>query len=331
MSRESPNVVVFDISRYMIEDGPGIRTNVFFKGCPLRCKWCSNPFGLSRTPEIAYNRRKCTLCGKCVEVCPEQACTIEGDHIVTDRDRCTACGACAEACLTHARVIMGKEYTAKEVIKRVQADAAFYRRNGGGITLSGGEVLMQAEGAREILRLARASMIHTAIETSAYAPWERLELLLPMCDVVFVDLKHIDSEAHVRLTGVSNDLILQNIRHVAAYAAEHDSAQFVLRLPVIHPLNDDHPTMHTTARFIADLPGKVTINILPYHKLGITKYEMIDLPYPLDPDAEVDPERLQAYCDIILQSAPSATCSVGGGEVEYSCLLVAGGAPADSH
>jgi glycyl-radical enzyme activating protein len=331
MSEGPPKAVVFDISRYMIEDGPGIRTNVFLKGCPLRCKWCSNPFGLSRAPEIAYNRRKCILCGTCVEVCREQACTLQDDRIQTDRDRCTACGRCADACLTHARVLVGAEYTAAEVIQRVREDAAFYRRDGGGVTLSGGEVLMQAEAAREILRLARASMIHTAIETSAYAPWKRLEQLLPLCDLVFVDLKHIDPRAHVQLTGVPNDRILENIRRLAAYVAKHGSPQLVLRLPVIRALNDDRPTMHATARFIGELPGTVTVNILPYHELGITKYEMIDLPYPLDPDAEGDLEGLKAYCDIIRQYAPTAPCSVGGGEIDYCRVRASGGAPAHSH
>ncbi len=301
----------------MIEDGPGIRTNVFLKGCPLRCKWCSNPFGLSRKPQIAYNQRKCVLCGACVAACPENACTIEGGRVQTDREKCTACGACAEVCLTHARVLVGEEYTAEEVIQRVREDSAFYRRDGGGLTLSGGEVLMQPEAAEEILRVARASMIHTAIETSAYASWERLERLLPLCDLVFVDLKHIDPQAHLRLTGVPNKRILDNIRRLWTYAAEKGSPEVVLRLPVIYGLNDDDDTMKATARFIAGLPGTVAVNILPYHKLGITKYEMIDLPYPLDPDEDGDPARLTAYCDVIRRTAPGASCSVGGGEIDY--------------
>ncbi|MCZ7664380.1 MAG: glycyl-radical enzyme activating protein [Thermoleophilia bacterium] len=312
--------MVFDISRYMIEDGPGIRTNVFFKGCPLRCVWCSNPFGLSPRQEVAYNHRKCTLCGACVGVCPENACSIEGDRVVTDRQRCTACGKCAGACLTHARVIVGTEYSPLEIVERVNEDATFYRRGGGGVTLSGGEVLMQADAALEVLRLARGLMLHTAIETSAHAQWERLELLLPYCDIVFVDLKHVDSERHRCLTGWSNELILENIRRLVDYSASHASPVVVLRLPVIPGLNDDESTMSETARFIASLRTAIAVNILPYHNLGITKYEMVGLESTIDGDLDADAAGLQRYCDHIRALAANAVCSIGGGEIDYDRL-----------
>jgi len=191
----------------------------------------------------------------------------------------------------------------------------FYRRGNGGITLSGGEVLMQAGVAKKLLMMCREQMLHTAIETSAFASWDILESLLPHCNLVFVDLKHINSDTHQRLTGVRNEGILNNIRRLAGYVLTAKTPRMVLRLPVIPGLNNDEKTMQETARFIADLPGAMEVNLLPYHRLGTGKYEMVDLVYELNSLAPLDKSALHLYKEVIDSCCPHCRCSMGGGEI----------------
>ena len=210
---EEKKAIVFDIGRFRNTDGPGIRTILFFKGCPLRCLWCSNPFGFSPAPQLAVNPVKCTGCGKCVPVCPQGRNTlVPGEKIQVDFSACQGCGACVPVCPSGARMITGRAYTARELYREAAKDAAFYRKGGGGVTLSGGEVLLQWEVASETLRLCRTNYINTCIETSAFAPWAHLWQVAQYCHTVFVDLKHMDSEKHREQTGVPNELILENIQ-----------------------------------------------------------------------------------------------------------------------
>ncbi|MBC7346871.1 MAG: glycyl-radical enzyme activating protein [Clostridia bacterium] len=270
--------LVFDIQRYAIHDGPGIRTLVFVKGCPLHCPWCCNPESISRFPELAYFKKRCIGCGKCVEVCPHGAISFSQDEgFVADRDKCQACGECAKVCPPKARVISGTAYSVDDVLRVVERDRPFYRRSGGGLTVSGGEVLLQHEFVRELLEEAHRRLLHTAIETSGYGPWQNLEAIVAHTDYVFMDVKHMDSERHRQVVGVSNEIILQNARRVSELVAEEPSRrELVIRIPVIPDFNDSESNIRATAAFVREeVRSARKIELLAYHRLGESKWERI--------------------------------------------------------
>lgn len=272
--------VVFDISHYMLEDGPGIRTNVFMKGCPLRCKWCSNAYGLERDIQLSYEKHRCIGCGACLKACPAHAVSWnEADHCVEqDFSRCKGCMQCVPVCPAKARKEIGRIMTPQEILHEVERNRMFYRRGDGGITMSGGEILMQAEFVRETLRLCSMEGINTAIETSAFGSWEALAGILEYTDTAFIDCKCMDDIRHRELTGVGNERILDNIRRAARLCAERQ-VRLVIRLPLIPTLNDDEENLRRTAEFVDGLDGKPLLNILPYHNFGEMKYEMIGKSY----------------------------------------------------
>ena len=267
--------VVFNIQHYSIHDGPGIRTTVFLKGCPLSCLWCQNPESQDLKPVIFFDAEKCTGCGMCVNVCPETAIRIIDGKSATDRRLCNGAGKCAEICPNEARSLMGRYMSGAEVFDDVNADAIFYQNSGGGVTLSGGDPVAQPAFSIDILKRCRSAGIHTAIETCGFARWDTLKAILEYTDLVLYDIKHMDPGRHKQYTAVSNKLILDNAKKIRMEL----NLPMHARLPIIPGYNDSSENLNAAARFIArELGNEVQVHLLPYHRLGETKYERMEKP-----------------------------------------------------
>lgn len=308
--------IVFDISHYMTEDGPGIRTNVFLKGCPLKCRWCSNIYGINPKIQLAFRADRCTGCGECLRVCRYGAVYQDEERkcCLTDFQKCVGCMKCVKVCPAGARIQVGREYSSEEIIKEVEKDKSFYRRSQGGITLSGGEILMQPEFALEILVGCKDRFLNTAIETSACGRWEDLKKLILNSDTVFIDCKCMDSHRHKELTGVDNVRILENIRKAADLCAG-EKIHMVIRLPLIPSLNDTSENLSETARFVRALSGKPLLNVLPYHNYGESKYDTVGENYTLS-NLKIPSGEYLKKIDGLFREA-GVNCSIGGYNIDY--------------
>lgn len=275
--------MLFDIQRFCIHDGPGIRTTVFFKGCNLRCFWCHNPESYSPKPELSFFPDKCIGCGRCLSACVHGCNTADeaGGHSL-DRSRCDCCGACAHVCQAGALVMNGKPYTISEIMNIVAADTPFYKRSGGGMTCSGGEPLLQSKFVMRLMRTAKAAGLHTALDTAGNVGYEAFERILPYADLILYDLKCMDSDIHQRVTGVKNQLILENLKRILS-----EQVPVWIRIPVIPGVNDNPINMRETARFLKKAPNVQRLELLPYHSLGAGKYESLGI--PLNPDEVLRP------------------------------------------
>lgn len=259
---------IFDIKKYSINDGPGIRLTVFFKGCPLNCAWCHNPEGISPKVQKMYNAARCIGCGACVEACPEGACTLTAAGIVTDLARCTACGRCAEACPTTATEMTGREVTVDEVLKVIDREQVIFDQSEGGVTISGGEPLQQPRFLIALLDALGERGIHRAVDTTGLAPGELLLEVARRTDLFLYDLKLVDAARHRQWTGVDNARILDNLRLLAASGAQID-----IRIPLVAGVNDDEDNIARTATLVAGLAGrKKRVFLLPYHDIMTNKY-----------------------------------------------------------
>jgi len=278
--------VVFDIQNYAVHDGEGIRTLVFLKGCPLQCLWCQNPEGQRMEPEIGYYKARCVGCGRCIESCPQNAIvpTPEG-KVRTLWERCNMCGICATVCPSKARVLIGRYMKVSQVVNQVMKDSVFYRRSGGGVTLSGGDPVAQPTFSRELLSQLKNYSIHTAIETSGYLSWEEFEKIIEVTDLVLYDFKQMDSEKHKAGTGVSNELILDNAKRIS-----RKGKMVIARIPLIPSYNDDEQNIVNLAKFLQDITDRV--DILPYHTLGTSKYEALGMTYQCGNISPPSPEMI---------------------------------------
>ena len=274
--------LVFDIKKLAVHDGPGIRTTVFFKGCPLHCWWCHNPEAISPYPELVLFDIKCIGCGECFAVCPQHVHEALPDGArVYHRERCLLCGKCVEICYAEALVMEGREVSVEEVMTELRKDIPFYENSGGGITLSGGEPLFQPEFALSLLRQCKAEGLHTVLDTSGQAPWEIFAEILSYVDLVLYDIKHIDDESHRTYTGLPNTQILGNLKKTGLAGIPIET-----RMPIIPGVNDAEEEILEAARFLAGIKGIERVQLLPYHQLGQSKYGRLDKDYRL---AEVVP------------------------------------------
>lgn len=285
---------VFNIQKYSVHDGPGIRTIVFIKGCTLRCRWCSNPESQSLAPEIAVNPGKCLTvdkCKRCMDVCPNMALGFNEDgYIVRDPEACQQCLTCADHCPTNALNVYGYEITVDDALKRVEEDETFYARSGGGLTMSGGEPLMQSQFALALLREAKRRRINTCIETCGNVPWPVLEEAAQYLNTVYFDLKNIDDLKHVQATGGGNQQILENLRRLVE---TYPKLPVTVRTPVVPGVNDTEEDIAAIAAFVDTLPG-VEYELLQYHRMGLPKYGYLGREYPMGDTATLADDRFAA-------------------------------------
>jgi pyruvate formate lyase activating enzyme len=283
--------VVFNVMRYCLHDGPGIRTTVFFKGCPLECWWCHNPEGQRLRPEPVWFEERCRHCGTCILNCPEQAISNGHGGPATDAALCLRCGTCVEACAAAAREICGRRVTVDELITELERDVIFFDDSGGGVTLSGGEPMAQPIFARALLRACREHGIHTAIETCGYAPADVFMEIAHAADLVLFDLKILDRDKHRHYTGVWNDRILGNLEALAA-----TGWPMVARIPVIPGINDSDDDAQGFASYLSQV-GVGSVELLPYHRIGSQKYRRLGLPARLDGAGEPCQEHMERFAD----------------------------------
>jgi pyruvate formate lyase activating enzyme len=306
--KSNPQGLIFDIRQYSLHDGPGVRTTVFFKGCPLACRWCCNPESQGAQPELVWVGDRCLGCGLCLKACPRDALATAADGArEIDRRRCDCCGQCAESCPGDALNLVGRRMTVAEVLAEVMRDALYFEASGGGLTLSGGEPLAQPDFAAELLRRYKREEKggHTAVETCGFAAWPVLARLAPDVDLFLYDLKHMDPDEHRRMTGRGNALILDNARRLAA--AGHG---LVIRLPLIAGVNDRREHLEAAADFARSLPGVSRIDLLPYHRLGEPKYRRLGKAYALEGEPSLGPEQVARAAEIL--AAKGLEVTVGG-------------------
>lgn len=283
---------IFNIQKFSVNDGPGIRTVVFFKGCPLRCRWCANPESQLAKVQILWDRKKCIGCRHCMDVCPVHAVSLKENRIHIDHQKCISCGRCAEECPGRALETEGCEATVQEVIDTVLQDEVFYEESGGGITLSGGEMLMQPEFACELLKAAKEEGLHTCCETTGFASEETFRKVIENIDYILFDMKHWDPKKHQEGTGVRNDLILQNLKYAVS------TGRTVLpRIPVIPGFNDSLADASELAELLKQC-GIRRCQLLPFHQFGENKYSLLDQEYAYADTEALHREDLQKYLQV---------------------------------
>ena len=268
---------VFNVQKYSVHDGPGIRTIVFLQGCPLQCPWCANPEGRCFTPVLSHNDNLCRRCGRCVERCPQQAISLDENGIHIDREKCNFCGKCIMACRLDCYKIFGEDRSVEDILKEVEKDENFYFRSGGGMTVSGGEPLSHPDYLLELLKGAKEKLgINTAIETTCCAPEATLRKVIDYVDYVISDIKIVDTQRSREVLGVPSEQILSNIRVIAD---QYPEKSLLLRTPIIPGYNDDPENIAAIGAFITSLSRPIPLELLPYHEFGKSKYTNLGMTY----------------------------------------------------
>lgn len=286
--------IIFDIKKFALHDGPGIRTTVFFKGCPLRCLWCHNPEGMFAEPEILFNRDRCIDCGHCIEACPQKAVARTASGLSRDGEKCRACGTCIRTCPSEAWEQAGREMTAEAVMTVIEKDIPFYRQSGGGVTFSGGEPLMQPDFLLELLDRCGRLELHRALDTCGHADPGLLVKAAERAELILYDIKHTDPAKHLEQTGVSNDLILDNLRLLSGLKID-----IMIRVPVIPGFNDDIRDMERLAGLIRSLPRNHMISLLPYHSTAGSKYGRMGKKYGLEDVLPPNRQRMEQLSRVL--------------------------------
>lgn len=286
--------IIFDIKRYAIHDGPGIRTTIFLKGCPLKCLWCQNPESWAPAPELGFRTSRCIRCGLCQDACKYHAISLIDNTYITDPAKCATCGACVDACPAAAREMIGKPFTANDLMKEIEKDLIFFDQSGGGVTFSGGEPLMHADFLLAILKLCRHKEIHTCIDTTCYAPTDILEKIAASADMFLCDLKHMQTSIHQRFTGLGNEIILKNISCLSTL-----DKPIIIRVPIIPGFNDDQENIEATGRYVVSLKGVTRIGLLPYNPGGREKSARLLQNYDLMDAKPPSPEQMEKIAQIL--------------------------------
>ncbi len=285
---------IFNIQHYCVHDGPGTRTTVFMKGCNMRCAWCSNPESQNSKVDLLYDQKLCRHCSTCVMACPLSALKKDETGLIHDKEACSACMSCVRACPTKALSAAGEIKSVPEVMKEIKRDAIFYRRTGGGVTLSGGEPLLQPEAAAELLRQCRSLNISTCVESCMNVPWNSVELLLPLIDHFFCDIKMMDNERHLEHTGNGNELILDNISRLIKYGTD-----VTVRYPVIPGVNDSDSDIEALGRWLLRQGTAMKTELMPYHRLGAGKYAMLGRTYVFDDLRAPEKSEIRRLADML--------------------------------
>ncbi len=298
--------IVFDIKRYAIHDGPGIRTTVFLKGCPLRCQWCQNPEGLELEPEVFWRENRCEEdCSACVTTCPTHAVSMDGTRIVVDKEKCDLCRSCEDACVYDALEIIGREVSVEEIMEEIEKDRVFFDESGGGVTFSGGEPLLQVDFLESLIEEVKKSNIHVTLDTSGYVPFEDLERVSDRVDLFLYDLKIMDDEKHKKYTRVSNKIILENLQKLS------DKEKAInIRIPLVSGVNDDNQSIQMFAEHLRDLKNIKNISLLAYHTGGCEKYRRLQKEEPLRAFNPPSKERIEEAKNILKDSGFSVR--IGG-------------------
>lgn len=298
------NTVVCEIERYATHDGPGIRTVVFLKGCSLKCLWCANPETQRKENELYYNSNKCIACKRCINSCEKAALHFQEEKVIVDKNICNSCGECVKACPMEALNLVGKNSTVDEVFHEVMKDTIFYQQSSGGVTISGGEVLMHRDFAVKLLKMCKENYISTAIETSGFGDFNALKEISTYCDLIMFDIKHTDAEIHRSLTGSDNKVILDNLKRLGEI-----HKNIIIRIPLITELNDSEENIANTVK-IAKENNIKEIHLLPYHSLGKEKYKQLGINYELSHLKELEEEMVNSLKTIIEEH--NIKCQIGG-------------------